>query len=103
MIEQQISLYNVEIPPTKKKDNLRRKWENGFQRWSNKEQENEASNNGKCGYGSFCEFCENVSWGRPCVRALNKMCRHQRLIINYAETSYENAWNGIFRDADKLK
>ena len=46
----------------------KRNWENAFQRWSNKEFE-QTNSYGKCGYGIMCDYCENNSYGHPCVRA----------------------------------
>ena len=63
-------------------DKRKRKWENAFQRWSD-EQGIEGDGTdayGCCGYGSMCDWCTDNSYGRPCVRALNAMCRY-RLIM----------------------
>ena len=76
-------------------DKQKRNWENAFQRWSNKEFE-QTNSYGKCGYGIMCDYCENNSYGRPCVRALNQMCREKRIKIDYSKREFEDIWNGIF-------
>lgn len=92
---EQTALFAVEAKPnTANKE--RRKWENGFQRWSNKQFIEGGTGYGACGYGCMCDYCVDNSFGRPCVRALNAMCRDSRITINYAKTSYENAWEGVF-------
>ena len=73
----------------------KRNWENAFQRWSNKEFE-QTNSYGKCGYGIMCDYCENNSYGRPCARALNQMCREKRIKIDYSKREFEDIWNGIF-------
>ena len=90
----QLVLYSVEEPPKRPDDKLRRKWENGFQRWSNKELMDGGTGYGACGYGSMCDYCEDNTYGRPCVRALNAMIREKRLSIDYEKTTYEEAWDG---------
>lgn len=95
-MDDQLALYAVEEPPKRPDDKLRRKWENGFQRWSNKALLDGGTPNGACGYGSMCDYCEDNSRGRPCVRALNAMIREKRLSIDYEKTTYEEAWNGKY-------
>ena len=91
---EQTALYVVE-PAPKKTDNKRRRWENGFQRWSNTEARDEGDGLGICGFGSICDFCVDNTYGRPCVRALNAMCREKRIAIDYEKTSYKDAWFGM--------
>ena len=77
------------------------KWENGFQRWSNRQFADNGSSGspfGCCGFGSMCDYCEDNTYGRPCVRALNAMIREKRLKIDYEKTGYEEVWEGIFED-----
>lgn len=76
-------------------DKEKRNWENGFQRWSNKQFEDGGTPLGKCGYGSMCDYCEDNSYGRPCVRALNEMLRVKRKTLDYRKCSYHEAWEGI--------
>ena len=72
----------------------KRNWENAFQRWSDKHGIDEDSweNYGCCGYGSMCDWCEDNSYGRPCVRALNAMCREKHISINYDDYDFEKVW-----------
>ncbi len=79
----------------KKIKNLKRNWENGFQKWSNKQAQDGTNSWGVCGYGSMCEYCEDNTYGRPCVRALNKMCREKWLYIDYSKMTYEEVWSGV--------
>ena len=83
------------ITPKPKKDKQKRNWENGFQRWSDKQIHTDTSL-GKCGCGSMCNYCEDNSYGRPCVRALNEMCRDSNIKIDYNKRNYEDIWNGVF-------
>lgn len=80
----------------KKKQSVKRKWEYAFQKWSNDrgiEAIEHIDSYGCCGYGSMCDWCEDNSYGRPCVRALNKMCREKRLKIDYSDRNFERLWN----------
>lgn len=73
----------------------KRKWENDFQRWSNAqgiEAETNTTGYGCCGYGSMCDWCEDNSYGRPCVRALNKMCREKNITLDYTDYDFERIW-----------
>lgn len=74
----------------------KRKWENAFQKWSNYMALGEGSIDGYgcCGYGSMCDYCEDNSYGRPCVRALNKMLRETGESIDYDWMSFEEVWEG---------
>ena len=54
---------------------------------------------GKCGYGSMCDYCEDNSYGRPCVRAFNEMLRSVKkhnVKVDYEKLSFEDAWDGRF-------
>lgn len=64
------------------------KWENGFQRWCDR-------HSAGCGFGSMCDYCDDNTYGRPCVRSLNAMVREKRLKIDYEKTGYVEAWEGI--------
>lgn len=84
--------YEVEVKsnPT---DKEKRNWENAFQRWSNNKSINAPTEHfGKCGYGSMCDYCEDNTYGRPCVRALNEMCREKQITIDYSERNFEKIW-----------
>lgn len=75
-------------------DKLKRRWEDGFQRFSNKSFADGYTHYGSCGYGRICDFCTDSDRGRPCVRALNEMCREKGLKVDYESTSYEEAFDG---------
>lgn len=98
MANEQLTLYDVPPQPPKPCDKQKKNWENGFQRWSDKESQDGATPNGKCGYGSMCDYCEDNTYGRPCVRALNEMCRKKRITIDYSKRNYEQVWDGRFED-----
>lgn len=77
---------------TKKK----RSWENAFQKWSDNHgmQEDCIESWGACGYGSMCEWCKANDYGRPCVRALNAMCREKNISIDYSKQNFDEVWEG---------
>ena len=94
-----IDIFGNEVEPPKKPINKeKRNWENAFQRWSNKAgfKENIVEPYGVCGYGSICDYCEDNTYGRPCVRALNEMCREKHITIDYKNKTFEDIWNGVF-------
>lgn len=74
---------------------LKRNWENAFQKWSDEHgmQEDCIESWGACGYGSMCDWCTDNSYGRPCVRALNAMCREKGIVIDYSDRDFEKIWN----------
>lgn len=72
----------------------KRNWENAFQKWSDENGLDGAMSYGCCGYGSMCDWCEDNSYGRPCVRALNAMCREKGLNIDYENRDFEKVWRG---------
>ena len=86
------------IPKRERTDLVKRRWENAFQKWSNEhgiEALNNTTSHGCCGYGCMCDWCcGDISVGRPCVRALNAMCREKGLLINYACRDFEKVWSG---------
>ena len=79
--------------------NAKRKWENKFQRWSDSHGMScdNTESWGCCGYGSMCEWCDDPSFGRPCVRALNAMCREKGYRIDYKDFDFTKTWNGEFK------
>lgn len=93
MMEQ---LTMFEMPKGERADLKKRRWENAFQKWSDEHgmQEDCIESWGACGYGSMCDWCEDNSYGRPCVRALNAMCREKGLLIDYSNRDFEKVWNG---------
>lgn len=81
-----------EIKRTDKR--IKRNWENAFQKWSNNSFIYEDDTvYGVCGYGSMCEWCNANDYGRPCVRALNAMCREKGISIDYSDRDFEKIWN----------
>ena len=81
---------NVLFDYAKKKRN----WENAFQRWSDEQGIDGAMSTGCCGFGSMCDWCEDNSYGRPCIRALNAMCREKNISIDYDDRDFEKVWYG---------
>ena len=81
----------TELPKKKRKpqDKERRAWEKAFQRWSNEESQDGSNTLGICGWGRICDWCYDNSKGRPCVRALNAMCREKRIEIDYSDRNFE--------------
>lgn len=90
----------VEVKPII--DNEKRNWENRFQRWSNKQFHKGVYGYGACGNGSMCDYCEDNSYGRPCVRALNEMLREKKIEIDYKKITFEEVWNGEFKQRKSL-
>ena len=80
----------------KKKKNARRRWEYAFQKWSDKHgiESDNTEDYGCCGYGSMCDWCADNSYGKPCVRALNAMCREKKIKIDYSDFNFERIWRG---------
>ena len=78
----------------KKKQSVKRKWEYAFQKWSNEQALDGTDSYGSCGYGAMCDWCKDNSYGRPCVRALNAMCREKRLRIDYSTRNFNKIWEG---------
>ena len=77
-------------------DKAKRNWEDRFQRWSDNISQDGTTPYGICACGSMCDYCEDNTYGRPCVRALNEMCKEKNIKIDYEHQSYEDAWNGVF-------
>lgn len=80
----------------KNEQSAKQSWENAFQKWSNYMALGEGSIDGYgcCGYGSMCDWCTDNSYGRPCVRALNAMCREKRIEIDYSDYDFKKVWRG---------
>ena len=72
----------------------KRNWENRFQKWSDKQSEDGTKSYGCCGWGSMCDYCSDNSYGRPCVRALNTMCREKKIMLDYCDFDFEKLWDG---------
>lgn len=80
----------------------KRNWENAFQKWSDKENQDGYTTLGKCCYGSMCDYCVDVVKGRPCVRALNKLIKDKGIKIYYSRREveyFEDIWYGNFKEA----
>ncbi len=82
------------IPKSERTDLIKRRWENAFQKWSNDHAQDGRDSFGCCGYGAMCDWCKDNSYGRPCVRALNAMCREKGWLINYTNNDFEKVWRG---------
>ena len=82
---------NYSDVPKKKQtvDNVKRNWENAFQKWSNEMSQDETSPLGICGWSKICDYCTDNHIGRPCVRALNAMYREKRIEIDYSDRNFE--------------
>ena len=91
-MSEQMTLFK--IPEGERTDLAIRRWENAFQKWSDKQALNGKYEYGACGYGVMCDYCEDNSYGRPCVRALNKMCREKNLLIDYSNRDFRKVWLG---------
>lgn len=91
-MSEQITMFP--IPKGERTDLVKRRWENAFQKWSDQHgmEENNTTSYGCCGYGSMCDYCEDNSYGRPCVRALNAMIRDKHIEIDYNDRNYERIW-----------
>lgn len=74
----------------------KRKWENAFQKWSDNHgiESDNTKDWGCCGYGAMCDWCKDNDYGRPCVRALNAMCREKRIEIDYSDYDFKKVWRG---------
>ncbi len=102
MKEKQIDIFGNTVKTKPNIDKEKRNFENRFQRWSNKQFHEGRFGYGACGYGSMCDYCEDMAFGRPCVRALNKMLRDYSIVLDYKKITFEEVWNGEFeqRKAD---
>ena len=79
----------------KKEKSVKRKWEYAFQKWSDEhgiENYGQTEDYGCCGFGSMCDWCTDNSYGKPCVRALNAMCRAKGIKIDYTGRDFEKVW-----------
>ena len=93
-MNEQLTMFEMPNHKTEE-ENLKRNWENAFQKWSDEHgmQEDCIESWGACGYGSMCDWCTDNSYGRPCVRALNAMCREKGIVIDYSDRDFEKIWN----------
>jgi hypothetical protein len=95
-MSEQIDIFGNAVKITPKIDKEKRNWENRFQRWSNKQMHEGINSYGACGYGSMCDYCKDMGYGRPCVRALNEMLRETNIKLDYKNITFEEVWNGEF-------
>lgn len=95
-MNEQIDIFGNAVKITPKIDKEKRNWENRFQNWSNKQFHEGRYGYGACGYGSMCDYCEDNTYGRPCVRALNEMLRIANIKLDYKNITFEEVWNGEF-------
>ena len=92
-MSEQLTMFK--IPKGERTDLIKRRWENAFQKWSDEHGMADGTEDyGSCGYGCMCDWCKDNSYGRPCVRALNAMCREKGLMIDYSNTDYVKVWRG---------
>ncbi len=98
-MSEQYCMFSDEIKQLDEKNKtnkVKRNWENAFQKWSDDKHINDGTSHyGKCGYGSMCDYCADNSYGRPCVRALNFMCREKGIIIDYNNKNFEEIWDNV--------
>lgn len=80
------------LPKNNEEKNKRLRWQNGFQRWSNRQSKDGTTPLGKCGYSGICDYCTDNCYGKPCVRALNAMCRERNIKIDYDKRNYQEIW-----------
>ena len=94
-MNEQTTLFDVGPRNVTPEQKQKRNWENAFQRWCDKQHEDGTTSLGKCGYGFMCDWCDTEGVGRPCVRALNAMCRELNIVIDYSIRDFRLAWNGF--------
>lgn len=73
-------------------EKAKRRWEDRFQKWSNEQSQDGYQPYGCCGTGDLCDYCEDNTYGRPCVRALNALCREKGLKIDYTNYDFKEVW-----------
>ena len=93
-MNEQLSLLPASDTATDIRKSIKWKWENAFQKWSDDNGADGYTSNGACGYGSMCDYCEDNSYGRPCVRALNAMLRETGKHVDYTDYDFEKVWEG---------
>lgn len=83
-----------ETPESDSVKKAKRNWENAFQNWCDKNSQDGYTDLGSCGNGIVCDWCTDQCYGRPCVRALNRMCKEKGIEIDYSVRDFESVWNG---------
>lgn len=66
----------------------KRKWEKGFQAYSDKMHEVPTTASGKCGYMDFCDCCADPGNKNPCVRAFNEYARENNIKVDYDDFDF---------------
>ncbi len=87
---EQITFDGVQINKRVNHNKEKTAFERRFQKWCDKESEDETTSYGMCGFGEICDWCKDNSYGRPCVRALNAMLREKGRVLDYSRTDYDN-------------
>jgi hypothetical protein len=92
-----IDLFGNDITPLMKEvERIKRNWLNAFQRWCDREGQDEYTSLGICGYGAMCDYCEDSGKPKPCARALKAMLRETGRTIDYNNADPCDVWNGDF-------
>ena len=81
-----------QVTAFKEYERQRRAWEYAFQKWSDEQGQDGSNSQGCCGYGAMCDYCEDNTYGRPCVRALNAMLRASGKTIDYTKRDFKSIW-----------
>lgn len=92
----EIDMFGEVVKHKPKIDKDKRNQENRFQTWSNNQQSVSATHYGKCGYGSLCDYCD-LGTSKPCIRALNNMLRERKIVLDYENITFEEVWDGEFK------
>lgn len=66
----------------------KKKWQRAFQAYSDKMLLDGTTPSGKCGYMSFCDYCADNSYGRPCVRAFGEWARANHIQVDYNDFDF---------------
>ena len=82
----------TELRMDREQRKAKRRWEDNFQKWSNEQSQDGTQPYGCCVTGMLCDYCEDNSYGRPCVRALNCICREKNLKIDYTDYDFTKVW-----------
>lgn len=72
----------------KTKRRIKEKWQRAFQAYSDKMAQVSTTASGKCGYMNFCDYCEDNSYGRPCVRAFGEWACENNIEVDYTDFDF---------------
>ena len=93
---EQFDIFGNAVNPFRKNNNKeKRNCENAFLRWRYKVSQDGTNPMGICGFGVMCDYCEDNTKGRPCVRALNALLRAKETTIDYSKRNFKEIWYGI--------